>query len=127
MIFGGVNPQLKQAGLQAVGLRDSNLPLKYLGVPIVSSGLSKIECDTLVEKITSRIHTWATRNISYAGRLVLINNVLFGMFNFWASIFLLPNEVIEIITQVSKNILWSGAEEFKKPPYILAAFMFTKK
>jgi len=104
--------------MQTVGLKESSSPLKYLEVPIVSSRLTKIDCNELVEKITARIHTWSTRNISYAGRLALINTVLFGIFNFRASIFLLPYEVIDRITQVSRNYLWSGSEDFKKPPHI---------
>ena len=104
--------------MHIVGLKSSNFPLKYLRVPIVSSRLTKIDCNALVEMITARVHTWATRNISYAGRLVLINSVLFGTFSFWGSVFLLPNEVIEKITQISRNSLWSGAEDFRKPPHI---------
>ena len=92
--------------------------MQYLGVPIVASKLTKVECAQLVTKITTRIHQWSTRNISYTGRLVLINSVVFGMFNYWASIFLLPNEVIDILTQICHNFLWSGTEDYNKPSHI---------
>lgn len=104
--------------MSTVGLKESSFPLKYLGVPIVSSRLTKIECNELVEKITARIQTWSTRHISYAGRLVLINTVLFGIFNYWASIFLLPHEVTEKLTKLSRNYLWYGSVEFRHPPYV---------
>jgi len=71
----------------------------------------------LLEKITARIHTWATRNLSFAGRARLINNVIFGSFSYWASIFLLPNAVIERLTQLCRNYLWSGSAEFKRVPH----------
>ena len=99
-------------------MSESSFPLKYLGVPILANKLSKIKCVALIDKITDRVHMWSTRHISYAGRLVLINNVLFGIFNYWASIFLLPTEVIEKLTQVSRNYLWNETEEFKSPPHI---------
>ena len=118
MVFGGASLQLQQQCRGIVGLKESSFPLKYLGVPIVSSRLTKVECTELVDKMTARIHTWATRNISYAGRLVLINTVLFGIFNYWASIFLLPQEVIDRLTKVSRNFLWFGSEEFKHPPFL---------
>ena len=118
MVFGGTNPELQQQCLQSVGLKESSVPLQYLGVPIVASKLSKPKCAQLVTKITSRVHLWSTRNISYARRLVLINSVIFGMFNYWASIFLLPNEVTDRITQICQNFLWSGTTEFKRPPHI---------
>ncbi|KAJ8424089.1 hypothetical protein Cgig2_008478 [Carnegiea gigantea] len=57
MVFGGVNPQLQQACLHTVGLNSNSFPLKYLGVLIVSSKLTKIGCNALVEKITTRVHT----------------------------------------------------------------------
>jgi len=87
-----------------------------LGIPIIISRLTKIICTSLVEKITARIHVWATRHISYTGRTVLINSVTFGMFTYEASIFLLPNEVVDKITQLCKNFLWNRTEEFKRPP-----------
>jgi len=36
------------------------------------------------------------------------------MFNYWASIFLLPIEVSEKITQIYMNYLWCGTEDYKK-------------
>ncbi|KAJ8433592.1 hypothetical protein Cgig2_016522 [Carnegiea gigantea] len=51
-----------------------------------------MECASLVEKIIARVHLWATRNISLVGRTRLINSVIFGMFSYWASIFLLLNK-----------------------------------
>ena len=118
LVFWGTPSQLQQECMNTVGLRECSFPLKYLGVPIVSSRLTKIECNELVEKITARIHTWSTRHISYAGRMVLINTVLFGIFNFWATIFLLPQEVIDRLIKLSRNFLWYGSVEFKHPPFV---------
>ncbi|KAJ8419632.1 hypothetical protein Cgig2_004554 [Carnegiea gigantea] len=47
--------------------------MRYLGVPITTSKLSKFECYALVEKITGKIKQWSTRNVSFAGRGQLIN------------------------------------------------------
>ena len=88
-----------------MGLRESCLLLQYLGMPIVASKLTKLECAQLVTKITHRVHQWSTRNIAYAGRLILINLVIFGMFNYRALIFLLHNEVIDRLTQICRNHL----------------------
>jgi len=49
---------------------------------------------------------------------MLINSVVFGMFNYWASIFILPNEVLSQITKLCRNFLWGGTPEYKKAPYI---------
>ena len=70
------------------------LPFWYLGVPITANKLSKLECRLLVEKITQRIKTWATRSTSYAWRVAFINSVVMGVCNFGATIFILSQEVI---------------------------------
>jgi len=72
----------------------------------------------LLEKFTARIHIWATRDLSFTGRARLINSVIFGSFSYWASIFLLPNAVIERLTQLCRNYLWSGSTEFKRVSHI---------
>jgi len=60
------------------------LPLKYLGVPITASRLTKIECRGLVDKILAKGHMWAIRNISSLGRaqLININTSIFATFNY---------------------------------------------
>jgi len=40
----------------------------------------------------------SSRNISYTGRVTLINRVIFGMVSHWASIFILLTEELERIT-----------------------------
>ena len=114
----GCNTNLQQQCLQITGLKNSSFPLTYLGFPITASRLNKIECASLVEKIIARVHLWATRNISFAGRARLINSVIFGMFFYWSSIVLLPNEVTEKITKICRNYLRSGTIDYKKAPYI---------
>ena len=102
--------------MNVTGFKDSKFPIKYLGVPIIASSLTKVECTGLVEKIMARMKIWATRHISFAGRAKLINSVLFGMFNYWASIFILPQAVLDKITHTCRNFLWSGTEDYKKVP-----------
>jgi len=72
-------------------------------MPITSSKLSKIECRLLTEKITAKVLTWSSRHISYVGRVVLVSTVLFGLLNFWAIIFILPQEVVTQITKICRN------------------------
>ncbi|KAJ8425250.1 hypothetical protein Cgig2_015857 [Carnegiea gigantea] len=53
-----------------IGFTEGQLPLRYLRMPIISSRLSKLECRTLVEKISGMITTWSSGHISYAGKVV---------------------------------------------------------
>jgi len=82
--------------------------MRYLGVPIIASKLSKLERHILVEKIIGKMKQRYTRNLSFAGRAQLINTVVFGMYGFWISIFILPQEVIDKLNQPCRNFLWGG-------------------
>ncbi|KAJ8419255.1 hypothetical protein Cgig2_017470 [Carnegiea gigantea] len=54
----------------------------------------------------------------YTRRAQLLNSVIFGMYNYWAIIFILPQEVINQINQIRKIFLWSGTADYKRTPYI---------
>jgi len=89
---------------------DKGIPMKYLGVPLLSSRLNAIYCKGLVDRITSKVWHWTCRTLSYAGRVQLINSLLFSIQVFWASLFLLPGQVIKNMEQIMKSFLWSGSD-----------------
>ena len=53
IIFGGCT--LQQQCLEATGFQEGSLPIRYLGVLVTASRLSKLECRGLVEKIMGKI------------------------------------------------------------------------
>ncbi|KAJ8424802.1 hypothetical protein Cgig2_018694 [Carnegiea gigantea] len=116
-----------QKCLQITGFQEGSLPFGYLGVPITARRLGTLEYRELVDKIMLRVKGWATRIISFIGRAVLINSVLFGMFNYWASIFILPQEVVDKITKICRNYLWGANPDTKKIPYISCQVTCTPK
>ena len=79
------------------GFKLGSLPVRYLGVPLVTRRLLVRDCEPLVEKITARIMCWSANLLSYARRLQLIKSVLFSLQNFWCRIFLLPKGVMKRI------------------------------
>jgi len=127
IVCGGCTPQLQQQCLEVTGYKEGRLPMKYLGVPITTSRLSKLECHLLVDKILGKMRQWSTRNLSFAGRALLINIVGFGMYGSWASILILPQEIITKINQLCRNFLWGGIADYKKPPPISWDIVCTPK
>jgi hypothetical protein len=91
-------------------MEEGKLPVRYLGVPLVSSKLSAMDCRVLIEKITSRIGSWTSRQLSFAGRLQLISSVLYGLQVYWTSIFILPKSVLKDISQKFNRFLWNGKD-----------------
>lgn len=100
------------------GFKKGNLPFRYLGVPMSHKKLTKMDCNILVEKIVSNIQRWATRNLSYAGRLVLVKVVLSTIANYWSQIFILPSGVLVRVQARCRNFLWAGGAEYVKAPLI---------
>ena len=92
------------------------MPFRYLGVPVIANKFSKMEYRLLVEKITKKIKTWATKTTPYTGRVTFINGVLMGVYNFWASIFILPQEVIKEVEKLCRK--WGADVTYKKIPYV---------
>ncbi|GJR95644.1 homeodomain-like protein [Tanacetum coccineum] len=60
------------------GLVPSTLPVKYLGVPLISSKLLNKDCKVLVEQAKNQIGDWKNKSLSFAGRLQLCK-VFFGV------------------------------------------------
>jgi len=104
-VFEGCTPTLQKQRLDVTSFQEGSLPMRYLGVPITASRLSKLECRALVEKIMGKIRLCATKGISFVGKAQLLSLVVFGMFNYWATIFILPQEVIDQLNQICRNYL----------------------
>ncbi|KAG7585037.1 Reverse transcriptase zinc-binding domain [Arabidopsis thaliana x Arabidopsis arenosa] len=87
-----------------------NLPVRYLGLPLVTKRLTSNDYSPLLEQIRRKIGTWTARHLSYAGRLNLIRSVLWSICNFWLAAFRLPRECIREIDRLCSAFLWSGPE-----------------
>lgn len=100
---------------QRTGFSEGGFPFRYLGVPITASKLSKVECSSLIDKIAIKIRYWSSKTSSYAGRLKLIETVIFGIYNFWASMFVIPKGVTQQIIRLCRDYLWGNEEgKYKK-------------
>ena len=72
-----------------------SLPVRYLGLPLMTQGMRKQDYLPLLEKIRNKIGTWTSRYLSYGGRLQLIKAVLMSIVSFWASVFRLPSKCMK--------------------------------
>jgi hypothetical protein len=101
---------VKQPILEILHMPEGSLPVRYLGVPLVTKRLSSSDCECLVNRITARIDSWLVKNLSFAGQLQLPSSVLLSMQVFWAKVFILPKRVIHLIEQKLNRFLWSGSD-----------------
>ncbi|XP_074299262.1 uncharacterized protein LOC141630325 [Silene latifolia] len=116
--FNGVPSGLKKEILSVSGIKEGSLPFKYLGVPITAGRLKKSDYGVLIDKIVERIRYLGAKKLSFAGRLVLVKSVLSTMYNYWASLFVLPKGVMNRVDVICRNFLWEGSTEHNKAPLL---------
>lgn len=89
---------------------EGDLPVRYLGLPLMTQAMRRQDFLPLLERIRGCISTWTSRFLSYAGRLQLIKSFLMSIVNFWAAVFRLPSQCIKEIEELCSAFLWLGAE-----------------
>ena len=100
VFLAGVDDNLAASICRSLNFTRGDLPLKYLGVPLISSRLRKEDCVGLINRLTQRIQSWTSKFLSYVGRTQLIQSVLAGINNYWAGSFILPKYVIKQVDQI---------------------------
>nr|XP_009600178.1 uncharacterized protein LOC104095699 [Nicotiana tomentosiformis] len=96
------------------GFTIGTLPIKYLRMPLSFKKWSKMECHELMGKITNGVRNAYSRCLSYAGRLQIINVVLFSIYNFWEAVFILPQSVLKEMDKICRDYLWGSTEDHRK-------------
>ncbi|KAJ6984025.1 hypothetical protein NC653_022290 [Populus alba x Populus x berolinensis] len=104
----GIGDNLKGAIRDQVGFQQSALPVRYLGIPLISTRLTHADCLPLVERIITRIKLWTSFSLTYAGRLQLIQFVLFSIQVYWSTMFILPCSSIRKLESILAGFLWKG-------------------
>ena len=65
--------------MQILPFTIGKLPVRYLGVPLITKKLGVKECKPLIDRVKNRVQDWRNRNMTYAGRLQLIASILSSM------------------------------------------------
>lgn len=105
MFFSGVSEDEQQILQQQLGISIGTLPVRYLGGPLISTRLTKKDCQSLIEKIRSKLSCWTTKHLSYAGRCQLIKAIILHMQVYWCLALLLPQTVVKEIESMCNRFL----------------------
>ncbi|XP_039009368.1 uncharacterized protein LOC120137752 [Hibiscus syriacus] len=92
----------------ATDFRIAQLPVRYLGVPLVTRKLSEKVCIALLVRIKEKLRQWSSRKLSFGGRLQLIKTVMFNIFSYWSKQLVLPKGVIQDIEKLCMCFFWKG-------------------
>ncbi|GKC59662.1 RNA-directed DNA polymerase, eukaryota, reverse transcriptase zinc-binding domain protein, partial [Tanacetum coccineum] len=93
--------------------KEGKLPVRYLGVPLVTKKIGIADCNQLVEKVRQKLSDRKNKSLSYARRAQLIASVLGSIQVYWGSVFLLPKPVINKIEKPFKRFLWNNGGSSK--------------
>ena len=90
-----------------------DLPVKYLGLPLITTKLSALDCKPLVDSMLARIKSWTARPLSFASRLQLLKSVCNNIHTHWTCHLLLPMRIINKVEQIMRDFLWKGHSNMK--------------
>lgn len=108
ILFAGVSMQVREDMATRFPFTSGQLPVRYLGLPLLTKCMTSNDYLPLIEKIRKKITSWTARLLSFAGRLQLITSVIQSLTNFWLSAFRLPSECLKEIEWLCSAFLWSG-------------------
>ena len=91
VFLAAIDDSVRDAILDMTGFRLGSFPIKYLGVPLISSKLSHSDYQPFLDKIIARIQSWTSSSLSFAGRLQLISSVLYSIQAYCCTMFIIPN------------------------------------
>ena len=88
-----------------LGFKATNIPSKYLGVPLTDLALKHSSWKGLLTKLDLCLSQWTLRTINLAGHLVLIKSVLQAMSLYLFSVLATPKWVLKAIRSLHRNFL----------------------
>lgn len=109
VFFGNVPSEIQNSILEVTGFQRGELPIKYLGLPLISTKLKKSDCIPLIQKICRSIDSWTCRFLSHAGRLQLLKVVLYGIQGYWISHLFLQKGILKQLSSLFIKFLWGGS------------------
>lgn len=77
----GIPDPAREAILATFPFAAGSLPVRYLGLPLLTKRMTLSDCLPLIEKLCSRFQSWKHHCLSYAGRLQILSSVIANLTN----------------------------------------------
>jgi hypothetical protein len=90
-----------------------SFPGKYLGLPLHTRKLRRVDVQPLIDKIGGRLPGWKGKFLSSAGRETLVKSVLTSQPIYFLTVFPVQNWLIKQIDRLRRSFLWKGEEPEK--------------
>jgi len=86
----------------------SSFPGKYLGLPLHTRKLRRIEVQPLIDKIGARLPGWKGKFLSSSGKETLVETVLSSLPIYHLTAFHAQKWLIKRIDRIRRSFLWRG-------------------
>ncbi|CAA7053093.1 unnamed protein product [Microthlaspi erraticum] len=91
-----------------VGFKVGSFPTRYLGLPLNPRRITLATLQPFIEKVTSKLQSWTSKTLSFAGKIRLVSSGIYGMVNFWSYVFSLPKMFYAKIDSLCAAFLWNN-------------------
>ena len=91
----------------------SSFPGKYLGLPLHTRKLRRVDVQPLLDKIGKRLPGWKGKMLSTAGRETLVKSVITSQPIYHLTVFPTQKWLIKQIDRRRRSFLWKGDEPEK--------------
>lgn len=109
IFFGGFTATQASVTADLSGVKLGTFPTRYLGLPLNPSRISMTTLQPFLERITSKLNSWAVKTLSFAGKITLVTSGVYGMVNFWSSVFSLPKSFYQKVDSMCSGFLWKNS------------------
>ena len=91
----------------------------YLGMPTLTSSVTKEKFQYICERIDRRLMGWKTKYLSLAGRITLAKSTLTTLANYPMQATKLPRSICDNIDKKVRKFIWGGSDE-KRGNHLIA-------
>ncbi|CAJ2678215.1 unnamed protein product [Trifolium pratense] len=91
-----------------LGFNFGILPFIYLGVPIFKGKPKSCHFQPIADNVKAKLSAWKASLLSIAGRVQLVQSVVYGMLNHTMSIYSWTVNLIKTVEGWIRNFIWSG-------------------
>ncbi|CAH9079751.1 unnamed protein product [Cuscuta europaea] len=101
-----------------LGMKLTDLPVKYLGVNL-HKRINRFQfCGNLIKQFENKLTPWKQKNLTHGGRLILIKHVLSSLPLHILAVDLLPKKVINVLNRKLASFFLGSNNDRKKAHWI---------
>lgn len=101
----------KSSILHGTLFTEMQLPIKYLGTPLIQGRIKITYFDELLQKLKQKISGWMRNLLSFAGRVTLVQSVLSSMSLHVMTVLPVPKTVLHKMESLIANFLWNHGSQ----------------